>query len=127
MQRCLPSTQPLQAHYKGSEILLVRHQLRVVCSHLDTLVGYFSRRRPICSITEVTNLVSKEKGLVSTQPAGAIPWISSQKPLPDTLPLPSPTGVLQTAVPRRFGHHTQTAQTSLPTHVTPKLIPDSCR
>lgn len=80
MQRCLPSTQPLQAHYKGSEILLVRHQLRVVCSHLDTLVGYFSRRRPICSITEVTNLVSKEKGLVSTQPAGAIPWISSQKP-----------------------------------------------
>lgn len=80
MQRCLPSTQPLQAHYKGSEILLVRHQLRVVCSHLDALVGYFSRRRPICSITEVTNLVSKEKGLVSTQPAGAIPWISSQKP-----------------------------------------------
>lgn len=33
----------------------------ILCSHLDTLVGYFSRCWPTCGITEVTNLVSKEK------------------------------------------------------------------
>lgn len=33
----------------------------VLCSHLDTLVGYFSRCWPICGITKVTNLVGKRK------------------------------------------------------------------
>ena len=46
-------------------------------SHLNALVGYFSRCWPICGITEVTNLVSKEKGLISAQAVGAVPCIRS--------------------------------------------------
>lgn len=45
----------------------------VLCSHLDTLVGYFSRCWPICGITEVTNLVPKRKVLLVHKAAGAAP------------------------------------------------------
>lgn len=58
-------------------ILLTRVILH---SHLDALVGYLSRCWPIRGITEITNLVSKEKGLISAQDVGVMPCISGQKP-----------------------------------------------
>lgn len=57
----------------------------VLCSHLDALVGYFSRGWPICGITKVTNLVPKRKVLLVQEAAG-VPCSREEHFPPITVP-----------------------------------------
>lgn len=87
----------------------------VLCSHLDALVGYFSRCWPICGITEVTNLVPKRKVPLVHKAAG-VPCSREECFPPITVP--------QTAVPWRGTPTLHTHSPSPHQSRNPELIPN---